>query len=256
MSQHAPVDLSDYPTRAPEDLDKDLAREQTDRRVARIGELHQKLIAEGQHGVLVVLQGMDASGKDGAMRNVFAACPPYGLRTYAFGKPTEEEFDHDFLWRVHRQTPAKGEMVIFNRSHYEDVLIQRVHGWITEEQVDRRIESINAFERLLQYDASTLILKFYLHISKEQQREELLERVNEPEKYYKHKDGDWREREHWDAYRSAYEDVLSRSAVPWHIVGTDQRWYRDYLMTEIIERELEALDMRWPDLETHGHYGA
>ena len=245
------IDLSTYPTRSPEDLNKDDARAETAERIERIGQLHQQLIAEKEHAVLIVLQGMDASGKDGAMRNVFAACPPYGLRTKAFGKPTEEEFDHDFLWRVHPHVPAKGEMVIFNRSHYEDVLIQRVHGWITEEQVDRRIASINAFERLLQEDNSTLILKFYLHISKEQQREELLERVHESDKFYKHKDGDWRERESWDGYRDAYENVIARSEIPWHIVGTDQRWYRDYLMTDIIVQALEGLRMEWPPLTTN-----
>ena len=249
-----PFRLADFPTRAPKELDRKRAERETDERVARIGELMQQVKAGGKHAVLVVLQGMDASGKDGAMRNVFADVPPYALRTVAFGRPTDAEMAHDFLWRVHEHVPAKGEMVIFNRSHYEDVLIQRVHQWITEEQVDRRIDSINAFERLLQYDNNTLILKFYLHISKEQQREELLERVNERDKFYKHKDGDWREREEWDAYRDAYENVMSRSEVPWHVVGTDQRWYRDYRMTQIIVDALEGLDLEWPDLVTNGKY--
>ena len=146
-------------------------------------------------------------------------------------------------------------MVIFNRSHYEDVLIQRVYGWITEEQVRQRMASINAFERLLQQDNNTLILKFYLHISKEQQKEELLERVNEREKFYKHKDGDWREREHWDEYRQVYQDAIAGSEIPWHIVGTDQRWYRDYQMTRIIVEALEGLQMEWPKLVTSGKYG-
>ena len=251
-----PFRLADFPTRAPDDLDRSRAERETAERVERIGELMQQVKAGGEHAVLIVLQGMDASGKDGAMRNVFGAVPPYALRTVVFGKPTEAEFAHDFLWRVHPHVPAKGEMVIFNRSHYEDILIQRVHGWITEEQVERRMASINAFERLLQYDNQTLILKFYLHISREQQREELLERVNEPDKFYKHKDGDWREREHWDAYRAAYEYALSHSEVPWHVVGTDQRWYRDYRMTQIIVGALEALNMQWPDLVTNGKYGA
>ena len=249
------IDLSAIPTRAPEDLDRDRAEQETEDRVKRIGELVQKLTAEGEHAVLIVLQGMDAAGKDGAMRNVFADVPPYALRTVPFGKPTEEEFAHDFLWRVHKQVPAKGEMVIFNRSHYEDVLIQRVYGWITDEQVRQRMASINAFERLLQQDNSTLILKFYLHISKDQQKEELLERVNEPEKFYKHKDGDWREREHWDEYRKAYEDAIAGSEIPWHIVATDQRWYRDYQMTQIIVEALEGLKMKWPKLVTSGKYG-
>ena len=249
------IDLSSIPTRAPEDLDRDRAEQETRERVARIGELMQKLKAGQEYAVLIVLQGMDAAGKDGAMRNVFADVPPYALRTVPFGKPTEEEFAHDFLWRVHKEVPARGEMVIFNRSHYEDVLIQRVYGWITEEQVRQRMASINAFERLLQQDNNTLILKFYLHISKEQQKEELLERVNEREKFYKHKDGDWREREHWDEYRQVYQDAIAGSEIPWHIVGTDQRWYRDYQMTRIIVEALEGLQMEWPKLVTSGKYG-
>ncbi|NJB85607.1 PPK2 family polyphosphate:nucleotide phosphotransferase [Lewinella marina] len=245
------IDLSTISTRAPEDLDRDEAERQTRERSSRISELHRQLVAEKEHAVLVVLQGMDASGKDGALRNVFGDCAPYGLRAVNFRKPTEEEFDHDFLWRVHKEVPAQGEMVIFNRSHYEDVLIQRVHGWITEEQVDRRIASINAFEKLLQYDNNTLILKFYLHLSEEQQREELMERVVEPEKHYKHSDADWREREHWDEYRAAYEDVIARSEVPWHIIPVDQRWYRNYLMTDIVLQALEGLEMKWPELVTN-----
>ncbi len=245
------VDLSKIDTRAPDDLDRDEAEKITKERTERIAELHQQLVAEREHAVLIVLQGMDASGKDGAVRNVFGECAPYNLRTVAFKKPTEEEFAHDFLWRVHREVPAKGELVIFNRSHYEDVLIQRVHGWITEEQVDRRIESINAFEKLLQYDNHTLILKFYLHLSEDQQKDELMERLEDPEKHYKHNDGDWKERESWDDYRDAYEDVMARSAVPWHIIPVDQRWYRNYLMSGIVLEAMENLDMQWPELVTN-----
>ena len=248
------MDLSKIPTRAPEDLDKKEARKISAKRAERIAELHQQLVAEGKHSVLIVLQGMDASGKDGAMRNVFGACAPFGLRAVGWKKPTDLEFAHDFLWRIHKEAPAKGEMVIFNRSHYEDVLIQRVHGWIDEERVDRRIAAINAFEQLLTFDNNTLILKFYLHLSKEQQKEELMERVLEPEKHYKHNDGDWEEREHWDAYRKAYEDVIDRSEIPWHIVPVDQRWYRDYVMTEIIVNALEGLNMAWPGLETEREF--
>ena len=244
------VDLSKISTRAPEDLDRDEAEKITEKRTKRIAELHQQLVAEKQHAVLVVLQGMDASGKDGALRNVFGTCAPYGLRTVPFKKPTEEEMSHDFLWRVHKQVPAKGEMVIFNRSHYEDVLIQRVHGWIDDERVDRRMKSINAFEELLRYDNNTLILKFYLHISEEQQEEELLERIEEPEKYYKHSDGDWVERQSWDEYRDAYEDLIARSTIPWHVVPVDQRWYRNYIMSGIVVDAMENLDMEWPELVT------
>jgi len=140
-------------------------------------------------------------------------------------------------------------MVIFNRSHYEDILIQRVHGWIDEERVKARMESINAFERLLQYDNNTLILKFYLHISYDQQEEELRERMEDPTKFHKHNPGDWDEREHWDKYMQAYEDVLNWSKIPWYVIPVDHRWYRDYLMTDIVLKALEGLNMEWPGLE-------
>lgn len=250
------IDLSKISTRAPEGLEKDEAKEINRERAERIAELHGQLVAEKKHAVLIILQGMDASGKDGAMRNVFGACSPYGLRAVSWKKPTEEEVAHDFLWRIHQQVPAKGEMVIFNRSHYEDVLIQRVHDWIDERRVDRRFASINAFEKLLQYDNNTLILKFYLHLSKEQQKEELMERLEEPEKYYKHNDGDWVERKYWDEYRAVYEDMIERSEVPWHVVPVDQRWYRDYVMTDIVVNALENLDMQWPSLVTNRRIGA
>ena len=244
------IDLSKLDTRAPDNLDKDAAKELSKERAEQIADLHQQLVAEGKHSVLVVLQGMDASGKNGAMRNVFGACSPFGLRAVGWKKPTEEEFAHDFLWRIHKQVPAKGELVIFNRSHYEDVLVQRVHGWIDEAQVDRRFAAINAFESLLQQDNNTLILKFYLHLSKDEQEEQLRERLEEPDKYYKHNDGDWEERKYWDEYRAAYEDAIDRSELPWHIVPVDQRWYRDYVMTDIVLQALRGLNMQWPPLKT------
>lgn len=253
---HMRIDLSNISTRAPEGLEKDQARKVTKQRADRIADLHGQLVAEGKHAVLILLQGMDASGKNGALRKVFGECSPTGLTSVGWKKPTEEEMDHDFLWRIHKQVPAKGEMVIFNRSHYEDVLIQRVHGWIDEERLDRRFDSINAFEKLLHYDNNTLILKFYLHLSKKQQEEELMERVNETEKYYKHNDGDWEERKYWDEHRAAYEDVFARSELPWHIVPVDQRWYRDYVMTEIVVEALEGLQMEWPPLVTGMNWGA
>lgn len=244
------IDLNQIPTTPPDHLNKKSVKKETEERAERIADLHQQLMAEGKHAVLIILQGMDASGKDGAMRNVFGGCTPFGLTAVGWKKPTDEEFAHDFLWRIHREAPAKGRMVIFNRSHYEDVLIQRVHGWIDEDRVNQRIDSINAFEKLLAYDNNTLILKFYLHLSKEQQEEELMERIDEPEKNFKHNDGDWAEREHWDEYRAAYNDVINRSEIPWHIIPVDSRWYRDYLMTDIVVKALEGLNMKWPDLET------
>lgn len=238
--------LADIPTRAPEALAKKEVEKITKERVKRIAELHRQMIAGKKHSLLVVLQGMDSSGKDGTMRNIFGPMAPYGLRVAAWKKPTEQEFAHDFLWRIHKAAPAKGEIVIFDRSHYEDILIQRVHGWISEERVQQRMDSINAFEHLLQYDNNTTILKFYLHLSHAQQEIELTERLEDPTKHYKHNPNDWKEREHWDQYMRAYEDVLSWSKIPWHIIPVDQRWYRDYLISEVILNTLEGFQLTWP----------
>jgi PPK2 family polyphosphate:nucleotide phosphotransferase len=243
------IKLADYATIAPDDLDKGYAKDVVKERVKRIAELHDVLIAARSHALLIVFQGMDGSGKDGAARNVFGQCAPYGLRTYSFKKPTEEEFAHDFLWRVHKQMPAKGEIAIFNRSHYEDILIQRVHGWISEDRVKQRMAAINAFEDLVQADNNTVLLKFFLHISYEQQAIELQQRIDEPEKHWKHNPGDWQERQHWDKYMRCYEDVLNWSATPWHIIPVDQRWYRDYLVSGIVLDALEKMNLDYPPLE-------
>lgn len=243
------IKIANLATRAPKELNKKKAKLIIRERRQRIAELHHRLIAEGKHSVLIIFQGMDGSGKDGATRNVFGACPPFGINTYSFKKPTEEEFAHDFLWRVHKQVPRKGEIMIFNRSHYEDILIQRVHGWISEEQVQKRMQAINMFEDLLQFDNNTLILKFFLNISYEQQEIELQQRLDDPEKYWKHNANDWKEREHWSDYMRCYEDILNWSTTPWHIIAVDQRWYRDYMMTEIVVNALEKLNMKYPDLK-------
>jgi len=243
------INLSKISTDAPKGLEKDDVKDEVKRRCKRIGELQEMMYAQGKYNLLVIFQGMDASGKDGATRSTFEYCSPAGVKVFPFKKPSDEEFAHDFLWRIHQHTPPKGMIHVFNRSHYEDVLIQRVHGWIDEERVDRRINAINAFEELLQYDNYTQVLKFYLHISKEQQYEELMERKVEPDKFWKHNDGDWKERERWDDYRRCYEDVINRSTIPWHIIPVDQRWYRDYLISQIILERLEELPLAYPGLE-------
>ncbi len=241
--------LNDISTKPSPDLNEKKIRKATKELRNRLGELQNILYAQAKHSVLVIFQGMDASGKDGAVRNVFGKCHAQGLQVISFKKPTEEEFAHDFLWRVHKQTPPKGMIHIFNRSHYEDVLIQRVHGWIDEKTVDLRFDSINAFEKLLQYGANTTIFKFYLHLSYEQQELELKERLEEPDKFWKHNDNDWKERERWDDYRKAYQDVIDRSEVPWHIVPVDKRWYRDYIVAKTMVEQLEKLDLEYPPLE-------
>ncbi|MEM9917593.1 MAG: PPK2 family polyphosphate kinase [Bacteroidota bacterium] len=237
-------------TKPPKNADRKKLEDATDDYVKRIGELQKLLMANGSHSLLVIFQGMDASGKDGAVKNVFRKCIHNNISVYSFKKPTEEEFAHDFLWRVHKQCPAKGEIKIFNRSHYEDILIQRVHGWVSEERVQQRMAAINAFEELLINDGNTILLKFFLNLSKTQQKIELQERIDEREKNYKHNPNDWKEREHWSKYMQCYEDVLNWSSVPWTVVPVDERWYRDYVVSKKIVESLEKLKLDWPPLET------
>lgn len=244
------IKLSEISTLPPEHISKKDLEKETDKLTERLGELQELLFAEQKHSVLVIFQGMDASGKDGAVRNVFKDCSYNGINVYSFKKPTDEEFAHDFLWRVHQRAPAKGMIQIFNRSHYEDVLIQRVHKWISEERVDLRIDAINAFEKLLGFDNNTVIFKFYLHLSYDQQKIELQQRIDEREKNWKHNPNDWKEREHWDEYMRCYEDVINRcNAVPWTIVPVDKRWYRNYIVSKTIVEKLESLNMEFPKLE-------
>ena len=179
----------------------------------------------------------------------FRIAPLPGSLRIVFKKPSDKEFAHDFLWRVHKQAPAKGEIKVFIRSHYEDVLIQRVHKWIDEDRVNARIDAINAWEKLLTVDNNTTVIKCYLHLSKERQLEKLQERKEEEDKFFKHNPGDWEEREHWDEYRRCYEDVINRSEIPWHIVPVDQRWYRNYVVASIVLETLESFDLGWPPLE-------
>lgn len=242
------IKLSEISTTPPKGYNKKETKEKTNDLAKRIGELQEMLYAEGKHNLLIVFQGMDSSGKDGSTRAAFERCSPAGVRFQAFKKPTEEEFAHDFLWRAHKVAPAKGEIVIFNRSHYEDILIQRVHGWISEEHVEKRMNAINAFEELLQFDNNTTILKFYMHLSYERQGEKLQERIDDPSKNWKHNPGDWEERKLWDEYRAAYEDAINKSSVPWHIVPVDSRSYRNYCISKIICETLENLNIQLPVL--------
>ena len=243
------IQLDKISTRAPENIDEDKIRKETRKLANRIKELVTMMYANKKHALLVVLQGMDSSGKDGVSRNVFSRTSPTMVSAYSFKKPTDEEFAHDFLWRVHKQAPAKGEVKIFVRSHYEDILIQRVHNWIDDERVSVRINAINAFEKLLVEDNNTIVMKFYLHLSKERQKEKLIERIEVKEKNYKHNDGDWEERKSWDKYRFAYEDAINRSEIPWDIVPADQRWYRNYYVAQKVAERLETLNLEFPALE-------
>jgi len=243
------VKLSKIPTGPPVDQNKKKLESKTIDMVIKIGELQHRLYAEGKQSLLVVLQGMDASGKDGSIKTVFADCNPSGIDAYAFKKPTEEEFAHDFLWRVHQKTPRKGNIMIFNRSHYEDILIQRVHKWINEERVDKRMKAINAFEELLEFDNNTKVLKFYMHISSERQQEKLQERIDDPAKNWKHKAADWDENDLWDDYMKSYEYAINNSNIQWNIVPCDKRYYRNYIIAKIVLEALEAMNPQLPVLD-------
>jgi PPK2 family polyphosphate:nucleotide phosphotransferase len=215
---------------------------------ARIDALQDLLYAEKKHKVLVVLQGMDTSGKDGTIRHVFNSVDPLGVRAVSFRAPAGEELEHDFLWRAHREVPRLGEMVIFNRSHYEDVLIVRVHKWIDMAECKRRYEHINDFERMLAENGMT-VLKFFLHISKDEQRQRLQERIDDPDKHWKFNPDDLRERKHWDEYMEAYEDALeatSSECANWYIVPSDSKSTRNLIISSILIEELEALKMKYP----------
>lgn len=214
----------------------------------RLQDLQELLHAEHKHKVLIVLQALDSGGKDGTIRHVFEGVNPKGVKVASFGVPTERELDHDYLWRVHQQTPGNGEIVIFNRSHYEDVLVVRVHSLVPEERWKRRYEHINAFEKLL-VDEGTTILKFYLHIDLDEQKERFQARLDDPKKQWKFRMGDLEERKLWPKYSQAYEAMLrltSTHHAPWYVVPANRKWYRNLVVGRIVVDALERLDMQYP----------
>jgi len=240
------IEINTLSTLPPENLEKGEIEDRTKEIVKKIGELSRKFEADGTHSFLIILQGMDGSGKDGTARVVFQDVSPNVICTYSFKKPTPEEFAHDFLWRVHKEVPPKGKMKIFNRSHYEDVLIQRVHKWIDEKKVEERFTSINDFEQLLKTDNNTTILKFFLHLSKEKQHEKLQERIDDPEKAWKHNPDDWKESELWNEYMIAYQDVINNSVIPWIIVPSEKQWFRNYFVAKKVLEALESMNLKYP----------
>lgn len=218
---------------------------------SQLEELQELLYAEHKHKILVVLQGMDTAGKDGAIRHVFDGVNPQGVQVASFKVPTPEELDHDYLWRVHRRTPARGQIVIFNRSHYEDVLVVRVHNLVPQEIWSKRYDQINNFERLLVQEGTT-ILKFYLHIDLQEQKERLQARLDEPHKRWKFNSSDLKERQRWSEYTRAYEQVLSKTSTewaPWYIIPSNRKWYRNIVIGTILIESLKKLDMRYPQPE-------
>ena len=217
----------------------------------KLERLQELLYAEHKHKVLIVLQAMDTGGKDGVIRHVFEGVNPQGTRVANFKAPTAEELDHDYLWRVHKQVPAKGELVIFNRSHYEDVLVVRVHDLVPAEVWKKRFDQINDFEQML-VENGTTILKFYLHIDSDEQKERLQARLDDPDKRWKFRLGDLEERKLWDEYIKAYEDVLSKTSTaraPWYIVPANRKWYRDLVISSVLVDALEGLNMKYPEPE-------
>ncbi len=213
-----------------------------------LAEYQRRLAAQDTYGVLVCLQALDAGGKDGTIRHVFHEVDPLGVRAVRFKAPTEDELAHDFLWRVHPHAPAKGDIVIFNRSHYEDVLVVRVHKLINDAECKRRYELINAFERLL-VDNGTVILKFYLHISKDEQRERLQARIDDPKKQWKFRINDLAERKLWSDYTKAYTDALAATTTewaPWYVVPSNSKMNRNLFVSSVLLDTLEGLKMEYP----------
>jgi len=230
-------------------LTKSAGNERLDALSEQLGELQELLFAAHRHAVLIVLQGMDTSGKDGTIKHVMSNVNPLGCRVEAFKVPTEEELAHDFLWRVHKVTPARGMMTILNRSHYEDVVVVRVRDLVPKSTWQQRCDHIVDFERLLA-DHGTLILKFFLHISREEQEARLLAREHDPSKAWKLSAADWRDRERWDDYMHAYEDAIVRTSTkhaPWHIVPADKKWFRNLAVAEATVDALAAYRDEWND---------
>lgn len=216
--------------------------------VEKLAALHDLLYAEHKRSLLIVLQGMDAAGKDGTIKHVMSGVNPQGCAVTSFKQPSSSELDHDFLWRIHAAVPEKGDIGIFNRSHYEDVLIARVHSLVPREVWKARYDEINAFERILT-ENNVCILKFFLHMSSEEQEKRFKERLSDPRKNWKASAADFTERKFWDQYQSAYEDAISKCSTkeaPWYVIPSDHKWFRNFAVAEVVVRTLESFKMRYP----------
>ena len=245
------LSLSDIPTAPPSEPKKsDLATVKSEiaELSARLNKLQLRLHASNEHGVLLVLQGMDTSGKDGAIRHVFSHVSPLGVRAEPFGAPSEDERRYDYLWRVHTKAPRRGELVIFNRSHYEDVLVTRVRGWINKATCKQRYQHIRDFERMLS-DEGISIIKCYLHISKQEQKQRLQARMDDPDKHWKLQASDFEDRRLWKDYIKAYEDAMAATSTdyaPWYVIPADSKLYRDYFLMTLLVETLEGLKIKPP----------
>ena len=230
------------------DISKHKAEKELKDHVKQLAELHELLYAENKRALLIVFQGMDASGKDGTIRHVMSGVNPQGCTVTSFKQPSAKELEHDFLWRIHAAVPEKGSIGIFNRSQYEDVLVVRVHGLVPKEIWQARYDQINAFERILAENDVT-ILKFFLHISRDEQEKRFQQRVEDPQKNWKISPADFREREYWGEYQKAYQDAIAKCSTkeaPWYIIPSDHKWFRNYCVSHIIVRTLQSFHMRYP----------
>ena len=244
------IHLKDISTRAEKELDKQETKDKTAKILEELSELQNLLFAENQHSVLVVIQGMDGSGKDGVIRNVFTSMNPQGVDVKSYKAPTAEELSHDFLWRIHQYAPAKGMIRIFNRSHYEDILVTRVHKWCDDKTARKRMKAINDWEELLITHNNTSILKFYLHVSHKEQQQRLEERIKDPSKMWKYNADDFEETKLWDIYMEMYEECFEKcNTVPWIIVPSDQNWYKEYIIASTLRDTLEHMKMQYPGLK-------
>ncbi len=231
-------------------LEKEPVKKETKEMLREIGDLQYRMYAEKKHSLLIILQGLDASGKDGLVRDLLEYCNPVGISVYSFKKPTPEEYAHDFLWRVHRQAPAKGILQVFVRSHYEDILVPAVEGIYPEATVNQRYDLINQFETLLRHNG-TSILKFFMNVSEEEQKERLQERITNPEKHWKHNDGDWETLKKREQYLRVYDQIFGRcSIIPWYNLPCDTNWQKLYIAAQIVLETLRGLNPGWPPLET------
>lgn len=243
-----PVRIKDFNPAYCHGLEKDPTREQTERLGKRLGELQQLLRADARYSVVILLQGMDASGKDGAVKRVFAHTDPLSLEVTNFKAPSSEELAHDYLWRIHKALPRYGNIGVFNRSHYEDVLVVRVMDLQPEKVWRARFDQINAFEKHLT-ENRVILLKFFLHVSKEEQAIRLQARLEDKRKNWKFEAADLKMREKWPEFQHAYEEVLNRcstNVAPWHVVPADRKWYRDFVIASSVVEALEKLNLKWP----------
>jgi PPK2 family polyphosphate:nucleotide phosphotransferase len=230
---------------------QDTAMPEIEKHVERMAKLQYLLYADGNQSLLIVLQALDAGGKDGVVRHVFSAMNPQGTSVFAFKQPSRSEAAHDFLWRAHLRTPAKGEVVIFNRSHYEDVLVVRVHKLVAEAVWSKRYELINDFEKMV-HENGTRILKFYLHISPEEQLERFRQRLEDPQRNWKISETDYSERELWPEYIAAFEDAVEKTSTkhaPWYVIPADHKWFRNLAVSEIVADELESMNLKLPSAQ-------